>query len=91
MASGPNYILPMQGDELERQEARQYLEDRVVGTSEGVFWNMQCISPTTIIIPNILHSIYLGVLKHLMEWVTSFLEQHSRINKFNQLWVMMPP
>jgi len=81
----------MQGDELERQEARQYLEDRVVGTSEGVFWNMQCISPTTIIIPNILHSIYLGVLKHLMEWVTSFLEQHSRINKFNQLWVMMPP
>jgi len=81
----------MQGDEMERQEARQYLEDRVVGTSEGIFWNMQCISLTTIIIPNILHSIYLGVLKHLMEWVTSFLEQHSRNNKFNQLWVMMPP
>jgi anthranilate/para-aminobenzoate synthase component II len=26
-----------------------------------------------------------------MHWVTSFLEQQSRIDKFNQLWIMMPP
>ena len=52
---------------------------------------MKCISPTTIIIPDILHTIYLDMLKHLMDWVMSFLEQHSRINKFNQLWAMMPP
>ena len=84
-------ILATQGDETERWEARQYLEDRAVGTSEGVFWNMKCISPTTIIVPDILHTIYLGMLKHLMDWVTSFLEQHSRIDKFNQLWAMMPP
>jgi len=42
-------------------------------------------------VPDILHSVYLGILKDLMDWVTSFLEQHSRINKFNQLWAMMPP
>jgi len=52
---------------------------------------MKCISLTTIIVPDILHTIYLGMLKHLMDWVTSFLEQHSRIDKFNQRWVMMPP
>jgi hypothetical protein len=63
----------------------------VVGTSEGVFWNMKYISPTTIIVPDILHTINLSMLKHLMGWVTSFLEQHSRIDKFNQLWAMMPP
>ena len=45
----------------------------------------------TIIVPDILHTVYLGMLKHLMDWVTSFLEQHSRIDKFNQLWAMMPP
>jgi len=28
--------------------------------------------------------------KHLMDWVMSFLEQHSKINKFNQLWTMIP-
>jgi len=80
-----------QGDETEREDARQYLEDRVVGTSEGVFWNMRCISPATIIVPNMLHTINLGMLKHLMDWVMSFLEQHSRIDKLSQLWVKMPP
>jgi len=84
-------ILATQGDETERREARQSLEDKAVGTSEGVFWNMKCISPMTIILPDILHTVYLGMHKHLMHWVTSFLEQHSRINKFNQLWAMMPP
>jgi hypothetical protein len=52
---------------------------------------MKGISPTTIIIPNILHTFYFGMLKHLMDWVTSVLKQHSRINKFNQLWAMIPP
>jgi len=84
-------ILATQGDESERQEARHYLGNLAVGTSEGVLWNMKCISLMTIIVPDILHSVYLGMLQHLMDWVTSFLEQHSRINIFNQLWAMMPP
>jgi len=84
-------IIATQGDDTERQEARQYLKDRTVGTSKDVFWNMKCISPMTIIIPDILHIVYLSVLKQLMDWVTSFLEQHSMIGKFNQLWAMMLP
>jgi len=86
-----NMILATQGDETERREARQYLEDQTVGTSEGIIWNIKCISPTTIIVPNILHTVNFGMLKHLKDWVKSFLEQHSRIEKFNQLWAMMPP
>ena len=84
-------ILATQGDETERQQERQYLEDRVVGTSEGGFWNMKCMFPTTITVPDILHTVYHGMLKQLIDWVTSFLEQHSSIDKFNQLWSMMPP
>jgi hypothetical protein len=84
-------ILATQGDEKESREARQYLEDRVVGPSEGVFGYMKCISRTAIIVPDILHTVSHGSLKHLMDWVTSFLEQHSIIDKFNQLWAMMPP
>jgi len=84
-------ILAPQGDETESQEGRQYVEDRAVGTSEGVFWNMKCISPTTIMVPDILHTVYLGMLEHLMDWVSSFLKQHSRIDKFNQRLAIMPP
>jgi len=83
-------ILATQGDETERWEARQYLEDQEVGTAEGIFWNTECISATAITILDSLHPAYLGILKQLMDWVTSFLEQHSRIDSFNQLWVVMP-
>jgi len=83
-------IRATQGDETERHEASNYLEDRGVGTSEGVFSNMKCISPTTLIVRNILHNVNLAILKHLIDWVTTFLEQHSRIEKYNQLWVVMP-
>jgi len=66
-------ILATQGDETKRWDARQYLEDQQVATSEGIFWMTKCISPMTIIIPNNLHTVYLGMLRHLMDWVTSFL------------------
>jgi len=52
---------------------------------------MKCISPTTIILHDILHTGYLGMHKRLTDWVTFSLKQHSSIDKFNWLWVMMPP
>jgi len=79
------------GDEMETCEARWFPEDWAVGTSEGVIWNMKCIALTSIIVPNILHTVYRLVLKQLMDWVTSFLEKHSRINKVNQLRAMTAP
>jgi len=82
-------ILVTQQDETVRREARQYLEDRTVGTTEGVFWIMQCISTRTIIVPNIDDTIHLGMLKPLMDWVMTSLKQRSRIDKFNQFWAMM--
>jgi len=86
----PEMILVTQRDEMERWEVGKYQEDRAVGTSDGVFSNIQFICPTTIVIPKIIHTIYLSTVKHLRDWVTFFLEQHSRINIFNQLWAMMP-
>jgi hypothetical protein len=44
----------------------------------------------TIIVPDILHTAYLGMLNYLMVCVTSFLEQGSRINIFMKIWAMMP-
>jgi len=83
-------VLGTHKDETERREARHYLQDCAVGTSDGVFWDMECISPTTIIVPDFPHTMYLGMLKHLIDWVTFFLKQHRRIGRFNQLRPMMP-
>jgi len=73
-----------QEDEKERLQARQCLEDRGVGTAKGIFWNTMDILPMTIILPKILDTVYVGMVKHLMDWVMSFIEQHSRIDKFSQ-------
>jgi hypothetical protein len=43
----------------------------------------------TINIPDIVDIVYLGMLKHLMDWATSFLEHYSRIDEFNQHWEMI--
>ena len=60
--------LGTKGDEMERREARQYLQDQAIGTSDCVIWDMKCIFPMTIIVPNILPTVYLSVLKHLKDW-----------------------
>jgi len=84
-------ILATHGDDKKRQGPRQYHEDRAVGTSEGVFWSMKCISLTISILPDNLHSVHVSMDKHLLDWVTSFLKHHSRFDKFNQLLAMLPP
>jgi len=84
-------ILLTLGDAMDRHEAWQYLEARAVQIWDCIFFNIQCISPMLIIVPDILHTIYLCMLKYFMAWVTSFHQQHSRIDKFNQFWAMMPP
>jgi len=52
---------------------------------------MQCITLTTIIMCNILQTVYFGMPNHLMDRVISFVEEHSKIGKFNQCWAMMSP
>jgi len=44
-----------------------------------------------IIIPNTFHTIHLSTSSCFIGCVTSCLEQHSRITKFNQVWAMIPP
>ena len=86
-----NLILTTLADKMAKGEARQNLEDEAVRTSEGIISSMKCISRTTLIVSNIVHTVHLGTVQNSMNVVTSFLEQHSRIDKVNQLWVMIPP
>ncbi|KAF8457923.1 hypothetical protein BDZ91DRAFT_666180, partial [Kalaharituber pfeilii] len=40
---------------------------------------------------DLLHNIYQGMLKHLMDWVISFLEDLKRIHIFNKILSALPP
>jgi len=76
----PKLIPTTQGDRTDRENVRQSLKDRAKGTSEGMFWNLKRISPTSIFIPDFVYNVYLAMHQHSMYWVTSFLEQHFRID-----------
>lgn len=60
-------ILATEEDVMERLEERQYMQDGAVGTSEGDFWNLKFISPTTIIVTYIHLTIHLSLVPHVMD------------------------
>jgi hypothetical protein len=37
-----------------------------------------------------LHTVYLGILKHMMKWIVSFLKQHQRLDRFDAIWTAVP-
>jgi hypothetical protein len=74
-----------------RDAARQYLDDRGVRQTEGVFWALKSLDWVSLLVPDVLHTIYLGILKHLMDWVIPFLEHHNRMDRFNRIWHQMSP
>jgi hypothetical protein len=41
--------------------------------------------------PDILHNIYLGLFKHLMQWIEDFLKKHDRQESFDEVWKSLPP
>jgi hypothetical protein len=71
-------------------DAGHFLTSRGVKLSEGVFWGLNFISHRyTLVRPDTLHVIYLGILKHLMDWMVKFLTHHDRIGIFNLVWASM--
>ena len=57
---------------------------------EGVFWSMESTSCSTVASPDMLHTVYLGILDHLMKWIIPFLKDHKRIARFDAIWSIVP-
>lgn len=57
--------------------AVQYLVLKSVKTLFNAFWDMPRVNAYEINKSDILHNIYLGLLKHMMEWVQEFLKKHN--------------
>jgi hypothetical protein len=62
-----------------------------VKTLFNAFWGMPRVNPYDLNKPDILHNIYLGMLKHMMEWVQGFLKNHYRLEEFDKGWASIEP
>jgi hypothetical protein len=75
--------------DVQNSLAGEWLSARRVNKREGVFWALPMVSHETIARPDILHTVHLGVIDHLMKWVADFMRNHKRLDAFNAHWRRM--
>ena len=49
-------------------------------------WDLHLTPLTYLFAPDILHTILLGMFKHLMKWNVDLLQKYRRLEAFNRLW-----
>jgi len=37
------------------------------------------------------HTVYLGLLKHMIDWIQAFLKKHGRLQAFDAVWTALTP
>jgi len=57
----------------------------------NVFTGLHSVNPADLHKPDLLHNIYLGLFKHIMQWVEVFLKKHKRQKAFDNAWNEIPP
>jgi len=41
--------------------------------------------------PDMLHTMYQGLFKHIMDWIMGFLKRHKLAAEFDKIWKSIPP
>jgi hypothetical protein len=62
-----------------------------VKIGRNVFYGLQRVSAPDLHKPDLLHTVYLGLFKHMMDWVQAFLKKHARLQAFDDAWKALPP
>src|SRR5205807_6416026 len=69
----------------------EYFEQIGLKIGHNVFCGLYLVDPADLHKPDLLHNIYLGLFKHMMEWVEGFLKKHKRQQAFDDVWKTLPP
>jgi hypothetical protein len=67
------------------------LEEDDMRPVNNALWHIPHLDPPDLVRADILHTIYLGLLKHLMIWIQGFLDDMGRLRVFDELWMHIPP
>jgi hypothetical protein len=68
-----------------------WLQERGMKALTNSFWRLPRVRPEAIWKPDLLHNIYLGLVKHSTEWVQGFLDKHNQLDEFDRVWKLIPP
>ncbi|KAF8414436.1 hypothetical protein EV426DRAFT_579176 [Tirmania nivea] len=81
----PQYAVAYQNTDVQQLEA-----DGVKNINNALWYIPHC-EPYGIVRPDMLHTLLLRILTHLMKWVLDFLEHIGRLTIFDHLWSRLPP
>ena len=62
-----------------------------INMGPGIFHGLHRVSAPDLHMPGLLHTIYLGLFKHMMDWIHGFLKKHARLQAFDDAWKTLPP
>jgi len=75
----------------ETGSTREYFGQVGVKIGRNVFTGLHGVNPSDLHKPDLLHNIYLGLFKHMMESVEGFLKKHKRRQAFDDTRKEIPP
>jgi len=58
---------------------------------QNAFYGLNQVSPSDLHKPDMLHTVYLGLFKHMMDWIQGFLKKHGQLEAFDEVWKAFPP
>jgi len=62
-----------------------------LGIGQNIFHRLDRVSASDLYKPNILHTIYLGLFKHMIDWIEASLKKHGRLQAFDEVWKALLP
>jgi len=69
--------------------------DRVMsdnlGIGQNIFHRLDRVSASDLYKPDMLLTIYLGLFKHMMDWIEGVLKKHGRLQAFDDVGKALPP
>ena len=71
--------------------AKRRLEAVKVKPLHNALWNLPHVNTHLLHAPDLLHCVYLGILKHCLEWMKKFLIKHKRLEQFDTVWLSVEP
>jgi len=58
---------------------------------QNVFYGLNWVSPSDLLKADMLHTVYLGLFKHMRGWIKGFLKKDGRLEAFDEVWKALPP
>lgn len=67
-----------------------WLTEHGVRPAENTLWWLKYCDLADFPKPDILHTLLLGMFKHLLTWLHAMLKQHGRMQRFDTIWLKVP-